>query len=188
MAAESRKARDLALLDAIDAVPRESFEATRLWRVVRDGRDPTLGSPSQSRWCNGEFDVLYTSFDRDGAIAEIHALLSEQPVFPSKMIWRCYELEVRPEKVLRLADMSALEKLGVDISAYRERRYDRTRSIADAAFFLGFDAVAAPSARWNCQNLVLFTDRFAPDDIRLTSDRGVLIDWAAWRRQHQVKR
>lgn len=187
MAAEIRKARDLALLDAIDAFSRESFER-RVWRVVREGRDPTLGSPSQSRWCNGEFDVLYTSFDRDGAIAEIHALLSDQPVFPSRMTWRCYELEIRSRKTLRLTDMSTLEKLGVNVSSYRQRRYDRTQSIADVAFFLGFDGVVAPSARWDCQNLVMFSDRLGPDDVRLTSDRGDLIDWAAWRRQHQLKR
>jgi hypothetical protein len=186
MAAEMRRARDLKLLDAIDAFPRESFEA-RVWSVVREGRDPTLGSPSQSRWCTGQFDVLSTSLDRDGALAKIHALLSEQPVFPSRMTWRCYELEVTSKKTLRLTDISTLEKLGVDTSTYRQRRYDRTQSIADAAFFLGFDGIAAPSARWNCQNLVIFTDRFGPGDIGLTSDRGVQIDWASWRRQHQSK-
>jgi hypothetical protein len=184
MAAETRKARGLALLDAIEAFPRESFEA-RVWRVVRDGRDPTLGGPSRSRWCNGQFDALYTSFDRDGAIAEIHALLSEQPVFPSLVTWDCYELEVKSQKTLHFADMTTLEKLHVDTSNYRRRRYDRTQSIADAAFFLGFDGIAAPSARWNCQNLVLFTDRVDPGEVRMTSDRGVQVDWVAWRRQHQ---
>ena len=175
MAADLRKARDLALLDAIDALPREPFEG-RVWRVVREGRDPVLGGPSQSRWCTGEFDVLYTSLDRDGAIAEIHALLSLQPVFPSKMRWECHALEVKTLKTLRLADLPTLEKLGVDASAYRQRRYEQTQNIADAAFFLGFDAVAAPSARWNCHNLMLFTDRLVPGDIELTSERAAQVD------------
>lgn len=184
IAAEARKARDLELIDAIDALSREPFEG-RVWRVVREGRDPAFGGSSLSRWCNGRFDVLYTSFNRDGAIAEIHALLSEQPVFPSKMTWLCYELEARSLKTLRLSDMSTLETLGVETSAHRQRRYDRTQSIADAAFFLGFDGIVAPSARWNCQNLVIFTDRSGPDDISAVSDRGVAVDWAQWRRQNQ---
>ena len=186
MAAEMWKARDLELLDAIDAFPRELFEG-RVWRIVRDSRDPMLGSPSQSRWCNGQFDVLYTSADRDGAIAEIHALLSQQPVFPSRMTWNGYELEVRSLKILRLPDMPALAKVGVDTSTYRERRYDRTQSVADAAFFLGFDGIAAPSARWDCQNLVIFTDRLAPDGIRLTSEPVMQIDWDAWSCERQRK-
>jgi hypothetical protein len=83
--------------------------------------------------------------------------------------------------------MPTLEKLGVDTSTYRERRYDRTQSIADAAFFLGFDGMEAPSARWDCQNLVLFTDRLAPSDIRLRSDHFAQIDWDTWRRERQRK-
>jgi hypothetical protein len=184
MAADHRKARDLQLLDTVDASARERFEG-RVWRIVREGRDPTLGSPSQSLWCNGDFDVLYTSMEQDGAIAEINALLSLQPVFPSRMRSICYELSVRSAKTLRIADLSRLAKLGVDTSRYHERRYDHTQSIADAALFLGFDALIVPSARWACQNLVLFTSRLEPGDVKLASDAGVLVDWTAWRRKHQ---
>lgn len=184
MSADFRKARDLQILDAIDALSREAFDG-RVWRAVREGRDPTLGSPSQSRWCNGQFDVLYTSLERDGAIAEINALLSLQPVFPSKMRWDCYELKVRSAKTLRLADLPTLRKLGVDTATYHERRYDRTQIIADAAFFLGFDGLVAPSARWACNNLVLFTSRLQPSDIELATDMSTRIDWMVWRREHQ---
>ncbi|HEY8064519.1 MAG TPA: RES family NAD+ phosphorylase [Methylosinus sp.] len=184
--AELRKARDLALLDAIDAMDREPFEG-QVWRAVRDGRDPTLGFPSQSRWCNGAFDILYTSLARDGAIAEIGALLSAQPVFPSKTRWDCHELTVRATKTLRIADMLKLKTLGVDVATYQERRYDQTQAIADAAFFLGFDGLIAPSARWTCSNLMLFTSRLQPGDIELAADVGVPIDWAEWRRANRFK-
>lgn len=186
MSADPRKARDLQLLDAVDALNREPFEG-RVWRVVREGRDPTAGIPSQSRWCNGQFDVLYTSKERDGAIAEINSLLSLQPVFPSKMRWDCYELKVRSTKTLRIADLQALQKLGVDIAAYQERRYDRTQAIADAAFFLGFDGLNVPSARWECGNLVLFTSRLQPTDVEIISKTSARIDFATWRRDHQYR-
>jgi len=158
-----------------------------VWRAVRAGRDPTLGAPSKSRWSNGEFDVLYTSLERDGALAEINALLSLQPVFPSKMRWFCYELKVRAAKTLRLADLPALQKLGVDTQAYQERHYERTQAIADAAFFLGFDGLIAPSARWECNNLVLFTSRLQPSDVEIASETVDQIDWARWRRERQFK-
>jgi hypothetical protein len=80
-----RRARDLGLLDSIDGFVREPF-AQNLWRVAREGRDAISGAPSVSRWCDGTFDVLYTSMERDGALAEVHALLSMQPVFPSKFV------------------------------------------------------------------------------------------------------
>lgn len=186
MAREIRKARDLELLDAIDAFDREPFEG-KVWRVVREGRDPTLGGPSQSRWCDGRFDILYTSLERDGAIAEVDALLTSQPVFPSKMRWERHELRIRAAKTLRIADPPMLAKLGVDMAAYQERRYDRTQAVADAAFFLGFDGLLAPSARWTCSNLMLFTSRLQPSDVEPTADSGTLIDWTGWRRAHRFK-
>lgn len=169
MTEPSRRARDLELLDAVDAFSREPLQA-EVWRIVRNGRDPTLGAPSRSRWCNGTFDVLYTSRERDGAIAEIHSLLSLQPVFPSQLRWFAFNMKVATAGTLNLAEMPALARLGVGVEHYSDRDYSRTQPIADAAFFLGFDALLAPSARWLCSNLVLFTDRLAPHQIEVAGE------------------
>ncbi len=181
MTADSRLARDPALLDAIDAFKRDSFDA-EVWRVVREGRDPALGSPSQSRWCDGSFDVLYTSLEREGAMAEIHALLSLQPVFPSKTRWFAHRLKVLATETLRLADLPTLEKLGVDVVRYADRNYVRTQEVAEAAYFLGFDGLVAPSARWTCLNCVLFTDRVAPDQIATADQSEKPVNWAEWKK------
>ena len=142
-----RPARDLTVLDALDALPREAF-AGEVWRVVREGRDPLLGGRSSSRWCDATFDVLYTSLERDGAVAEIHALLALQPVFPSKIRWFANRLRVSAAQTLKLADLPTLARLGVDTDRYADRDYSRTQPVAEAAFFLGFDGLIAPSARW----------------------------------------
>ena len=172
-----RKARDLRLLDALDALERTQFEGAA-WRAVREGRDPAQGHPSAGRWDPGTFDVLYTALEPDGAMAEIHFHLSRQPVFPSKIRYHLHELAIRTGRTLRLADMRTLVSLGVDDSRYQEILYARTQEIGDAAHFLGFDGVLAPSARWPCTNLVLFTDRFAPDDLKAMSSSAV--DVAIW--------
>jgi hypothetical protein len=179
----AHKPRDLSLLDAVDALPREPFEQS-LWRVTREGRDPLQGAPSVSRWCNAGFDVLYTSFERDGALAEIYALLSAQPVFPSKIRFVVHRVAIRAAGVLRLADFPAIAKLGVDTSRYGERIDHRTQEIADAAYFLGFDGLIAPSARWKCSVLAAFTQRISPGEIRLELSEANPIDWAHWRRTH----
>ncbi len=182
MAEDGRRARDLGVLDAVDRFEREALDV-QVWRVVRSGRDPTLGGPSRSRWCNGAFDVLYTSFEQDGAIAEIDALLSMQPVFPSKIEWFASKLKVGTTQTLRLADLAILQKLGVDTARYGAREYARTQEIADAAFFLGFDGLIAPSARWSCVNLVLFTDRIPPEQIRIAQTLETPVVWDAWRKK-----
>ncbi|MBM3565567.1 MAG: RES domain-containing protein [Alphaproteobacteria bacterium] len=182
MSPDPRKARDLDLLDAIDAYRREPFVES-VWRVTREERNPLQGARSRSRWCNDAFDVLYASLERDGAMAETYALFSSQPVFPSKIKSYVHRISVRASKMLMLTDMASLAKLGVDTSRYHERAYQRTQEIADAAYFLGFEGILAPSARWNCLSLALFaTDRVAPEDIQLEQSEKDPIDWGAWKK------
>lgn len=187
MPPDPRRARDLSLLDKIDAEPRRRYDGI-LWRVVREGRDPLQGAQSDSRWCNGAFDVLYTSTERDGAVAEVHSLLALQPVFPSKVQFQCYKLTLSVERTLHLADFAALEKLGVDAARYQDRKYGRTQEIADAAYFLGFDGLITPSARWPCSNAVLFTDRIGPHQLTTNEASKTAIDWQEWRRQARQKK
>ena len=150
----NRPPRDLALLDLIDAQPRTPF-AGEAWRIVRAERDVRQGWPAGARWDPGRFDVLYTALERDGALAEIHFHLSRQPVFPSKLRSILYRLRVVAQATLDLADMAALARLGVPIEHYATLDYARCQEIGDAAQFLGFDAILAPSARWPCRNLSL---------------------------------
>jgi hypothetical protein len=176
------KAHDLKLLDALDAMPRVAFSGP-VWRVVRDGRDPLQAGPSQSRWCDGTFDILYTSAQRDGAIAEVNAFWSLQPVFPSKISFLCFELYAALEKSLQFLDIGALEPHGADPRSYAGRDYSATAAIASAANFLGFDGLIAPSARWPCQNVMIFTHHLKPAQIVLTSSAPDTIDWPDWRKR-----
>ena len=133
----------------------------------------------RGRWSPGHFDVLYTSLEPDGARAEIYFHLSRQPVFPSGLRYWLYELKVRTRETLRLANMDALLRLGVEEARYRENLYDRTQAISDAAQFMGFDGLIVPNARWNCLNLVLFVDAVNLDEIE--HERESEIDWIEWR-------
>jgi RES domain-containing protein len=173
-----RRARDIELLDALDAHPGVSFEGD-VWRIVRAERDVLEGSSTAARWDPGTFDVLYTSLAREGALEEMHFHLSRQPVFPSKMRSVLYRILVRTRRTLKLADLSAVAALGITPERYGDLSYQRSQEIGDAAFFLGFDGILAPSARWRCQNLVLFMDRIEPGDLTVCESEPV--DWDVWR-------
>ena len=154
-----------------------------MWRVVRTGRDVLDGSRGSGRWNTTEMSVLYGAEKRDGAIAEIAFHLGRgQSVFPSRMKHDVFELTVATRQTLFLADMEQLQRLGVDQRRYRELLYDRTREIAAAAAFLGFDGLIIPSARWDCRNIVLFLDAIELEDIRTVSVEPV--DWKAWRQNN----
>lgn len=180
-----RRARDIDLLDALDAHTGVSFEGD-VWRIVRAERDVLEGFASKARWDPGTFDVLYTSLERDGALEEIHFHLSRQPVFPSKLKSVLHKISVRTRRTLKLADLAALSALGITPERYGELGYERSQEIGDAAFFLGFDGILAPSARWRCQNLILFMDRVEPGDLTVLESEA--IDWAAWRETRHESR
>lgn len=173
-----RRARDLDLLDLLDAHEGVAFEGD-VWRIVREERAALQGYPAAARWDPGSFDVLYTSLSREGALAEIHFHLSRQPVFPSKMRSVIHRVAVRTRRTLRIADLGALAALGITRESHATLAYERSQEIGDAAAFLGFDGILAPSARWPCQNLVLFVDRLAPEDLTVRDSEPV--DWEAWR-------
>ena len=180
-----RRPRDLDLLDKVDALPRTPYEGT-VWRIAREGRDPLQGYPAAARWDPGTFDVIYTSLAREGSLAEIHFHLSRQPVFPSKLVSVLHRITLRTRRALQLADISAVEALGVRADRYGELDYGCTQAIGDAAYFLGFDGLLVPSARWDCQNLVVFTDQLAPEDMAV--EELAVVDWPAWRKEAEMRR
>ena len=188
-----RPVRDPDLVDAVDALPRTEF-GDDVWRVVRDGRDACAGSGTGGRWDDGTFDVLYTAAVADGAIAERYFHLRKgQPVFPSKAAYRLHRLRASLGRALELADLAALQVLGVrterfGAAAYAQRRleYPRTHEVAEVAHFLGFDGLIVPSARWNCANIVVFTDRVSPEALERIEDCG-LVDWAGWAARHEIR-
>lgn len=176
---DRRRALDDRLLDLVGAIEGSSFDGT-MWRVVRTGRDVLDGSRGSGRWNTSQMPVLYGAADRDGAIAEINFHLSRgQSVFPSRMRHDLFELAVKSQHTLVLADIQQLKQLGVDDSRYRELLYTRTQEIGAAAAFLGFDGMIVPSARWNCQNIILFLDAINLEEVRTISSEPV--DWTAWR-------
>ncbi len=174
----SNKPRDLDLIDTLESFERVRFEGS-VWRVVREGKNPVVGQRSGGRWDPGEFDVLYTSLEAKGAIAEIDFVLSSLPVRPSKVRFVLREIAVRANKVLEFIDIERLSDLGVDMSSFARIDYQRTQEIGDAAYFLDSEGFLVPNARWQCNNLVLFTDRLTPDDLEFL--KSLPVDFEEWR-------
>jgi hypothetical protein len=168
----------------LEKLEPEPFDSD-VWRVTRQGRDPLRGASSNGRWgAPGELEVLYTSEQRDGALAEVGFRLSLEPVWPSLIRHQIHVLAVKAERTLRLVDMRELGDLGVDISRYETFEYGATQAIAAAAHFLEFDGLQVPSARFSCSNLVLFTDRVShAGQIQLVSSEDV--DWLDWQKKQR---
>jgi RES domain-containing protein len=177
-----KRVHDRAILDALDAIDPKPF-AGDVWRITRRDREALRGSTTHGRWSpNGEFEVLYTSLEREGALAEIGHRLSLEPVWPSRIQHEIHRIEVRTERTLHIADLATLQSLGVDIAKYQGFNYEATQAITAAAYFLAFDGLLVPSARASCTNLVLFLERVIEYGGRLDVRESKPVDWIAWRK------
>ena len=185
-----RTVRDSDLIDALEVADAEPFEGS-VWRVVREGRDPCLCGSAGGRWNDRTFDVLYTAAERDGAIAEMYFHLTRgQPVVPSRVRYRTFELSISLSRMLKLPNLDHLAGLGFDVRTFgrlshddRAHEYPRTQDIAETAHFLEYDGILVPSARWSCANIVVFCDQAPAGACKVVEDHGP-IDWSAWKREH----
>jgi RES domain-containing protein len=185
----ARRARDSRLLDAVEALPVTRFDGSA-WRIVRDGRDPLQASAVGGRWDDRTFEVLYTSTTAEGAMAEMYFHLSRgQPVMPSRVQYRMFELAVTLSDCMKIATLGDLAALGVSIDVFgrlsysdREREYPRTQDVGEAAHFHERAGMLVPSARSDSANLVIISEWAGPTSVSVVQDHG-LIDWGAWRRR-----
>lgn len=174
-----RKVYDANLLDTLEQIEGQPFEDD-VWRVTWKSRDPLAGSMAGGRWSPEEqFEALYTSLTKDGAIAEAYHHLSLAPVFSSSHNL-VNKVKITLTNVLRL-NVDQLNKVGVTEPLANRIDYSISQSVGGAAHLLGFQGLIVPSARWNCENLVLFLDH----QIDINAHIGVIecedINWPAWR-------
>jgi len=85
-------------------------------------------------------------------------------------------IQSRPRQAEADGDLHALGIADID---YLGVNNARTQQIGDAVQFLECDGLIAPSARWDCENLMLFPDNFeSAAALELVSSEPV--DWLRW--------
>lgn len=165
------------LLESLSQLPRDPFSGV-VFRATRNNLNPGTASTSGGRWMPPDRSpILYTSLVSDGALAEMsYRQLLLDPI-PSKAIF-LHRLRVDLKRVVQIS-RTDLERLGVLTAEYQSLNYPKTQEIGDAACFLGFDGAIVPSARWECENLVIFEANlkdgatFEPIDFEE-------VDWRRW--------
>ncbi len=173
------------LLDRLLAFPVSQFSET-VYRATRRGLQPDTPSISGGRWIPpGLCPVLYTCLTRDGALAEMTYRQSLLNPIPSKPLF-VHRLRVSLTKVMRLT-LDDLLACGVESENYRTPNYSKTREIGDAVWFLEHDGLIVPSARSDCDNLVIFTDQLTSPEISISLVESEEVDWLAWAKERGIQ-
>jgi hypothetical protein len=175
---------DRALLEQLSAFSPVSFDG-EVFRATPRSLNPLAPSVSGGRWMiPGQTPTLYTSMEADGALAEIAfhwSLLSPIPSKPAML----HRIQLGTKKSIRLA-RGDLIAMGVDWARYTQLGYERTQAIGAAVAHLECDGLIAPSARWRCENVMIFFTNYVGDDNLATVLRSEEVDWRVWAQNHGV--
>jgi hypothetical protein len=169
---------DQTLLDWLARAETEPFEGL-VYRATRPNLDPLIPSTNGGRWMPANMEpVLYTSLERDGALAEIvhHWSLLTPP--PSKPVL-VHTLKLRVRKCLVLTP-THLGQLGVTWPDTKSLQISRTQAIGAAGAYLGFDSIRVPSARRENDNLVIVFTNHEGGDAGPTLSGSETVDWRSW--------
>ena len=152
---------DPELLDAIESLGFELLEEVTVWRHMFNDNPPELSNTRGARWNPAGLAAIYTSEERDTAIAEGQHAIDSQPLRPSARRY-LYELRVSAAKVLRIT-YEDLETLGLDPSDLEAPDFTPCQRVGAHAAFLDYDAIIVPSARADGTNVVIFVNELAAD-------------------------
>lgn len=154
---------DPDLLDAMERLGSESFEGVTVWRHMFNDNPPELSNTRGARWNPAGLAAIYTSEERETAIAEGQHAIDLQPLRPRARRY-VYELRVSARKVLRIrpADFSVL---GLDPSDLASDDHAACQRVGAHAAFLGYDAIVVPSARRDGSNVIIFVNAPAAEAV-----------------------
>lgn len=174
---------DPQLLDKLSAFEEVSFKGT-VYRATRKSVDPLASSTNAGRWMmKGVTSVLYTSLTFEGAMGELchhWGSLTPKPSKPATIS----ELAIGIESSMKLVKTD-LTELGVTDAEFDEPDYINMQKIGAACSFLEIEGLIVPNARWDCNNLVLFTSNVKSlDSIDLVKSED--INWLEWGLNHNI--
>jgi RES domain-containing protein len=154
------------LVERLDRLPRVRLAATT-YRHVSTGRQPLSGEGARilgGRWNPPEsFPTLYLAKSVDTAVREFYRLAERNARAVGDFLPReLYRIEVALSRVLDLSQSSAVSAAGIQQSVLLSDDLSVSQAVADAAHYLDFEAVQAPSATGAGIAVAVFTDRLDP--------------------------
>jgi RES domain-containing protein len=158
----------LAALERVD--PREW--SGMAYRHTAPGRAPLSGQGARmfgGRWNPRDlFPTIYLAYPRDACIAEFRRMAEGQGGGPASFLPRdVHEVSVTALRALDLTSPDMLRVAGLSPGNLSEADWSACQAVGEAAHFLGFQGVIAPSATGLGQVIAVFEDRVTADQLQL---------------------
>ena len=146
-------AHDPNLLDAIEDLGAVDWRG-RVWRHMFNDYSPERVNTGGARWNPPGVGAIYTSLERDTALAEGQRAIDIQPrrIFRRRVL---YELELDVQDVVDLSSPTALNAVGLTLADLEGDDFSACQSVGGAAAWLGRGGLIVPSVRHEGDNIVI---------------------------------
>ena len=163
------------MLDVLQAAAVSAWEGT-VYRHMFGSHKAARSNTGGARWNPPGLEAIFTSCERETALAEAEYYISMQPLRP-KAKRTLYTIRVSLRNVIDLTGPPLLSQLGITDDIISSVDHSPCRLIGAAASWLGHDGLLVPSARRRGgTNLVIYQHDLSANDFEVTAEEVVAPD------------
>ena len=163
------------LLDVLQSAAASAWSGT-VYRHMFGSYPPARSNTTGARWNDADLAAIYTSCERDTALAEAEYYIAIQPLRP-RAKRTLYTIRVSLKNVLDLTAPRLLPELGINDSVLSNPDHSACRRIGGAVHWLGHDGLLVPSARRaGGTNLVIYGQDFSVSEFEIISEERISED------------
>jgi len=160
------------MLDILQAAGVSGWTGT-VYRHMFGSHPPARRNTAGARWNTPEIEAIYTSCERETALAEAEYYIALQPLRPTARR-TLYKIRISLEKVMDLTDSELLFRLGVTERVLASDDQSPCRLIGSAVSWLGHDGLLVPSARRiGGTNLVVYPHDRSANEFEVMSEEVI---------------
>jgi RES domain-containing protein len=160
------------MLDVLQSAAVSAWEGV-VYRHMFGRHSPARANTEGARWNAPGLAAIYTSCERDTALAEAEYSISLQPLRP-RAKRTLFTIRVSLRNVVDLTATHLLPQLGITDDVLASIDHAPCRTIGAAVNWLGHDGLLVPSARRRGgTNLVIFQQDLATSAFEITDEEVV---------------
>jgi len=163
------------MLDILQSAVVSAWEGT-VYRHMFGSHRPARSNTTGARWNEPRLEAIYTSCERETALAEAEYYISLQPLRP-KAKRTLYTIRVSLRNVVDLTAPGVLRRLGISDDILASDDHSPCRLIGSAVNWLGHDGLLVPSARLTGgTNLVIYRQDLSASNFEEIAEELIAAD------------
>lgn len=167
-----------ALVEAVNDVGVIEWSGIA-YRHTGRGRDPLSGDGARlngGRWNSPGRPTIYLAQPIETCVLEFARMAEATGATPASLVrrgWHLHQVEVAGVSVLDLSTTTALRRVGLDPEDIADDDWTACQTVGEAAHFLSFAGVVAPSATGSGLVIAAFEDRIGAGQLKLRSSESL---------------